>query len=47
MEIKSKDTLIEPDTNGQYKIVAQDSTLPVAIFYGSYDQCLKWQKDNK
>lgn len=41
-------TIIEPDgTNGQHKVMAQDSTVGVPVFYGTYTECLQWQKENQ
>ena len=45
-------TLIEPIYDGkqttvkEYKVVGQDSSFPNPLFYGSYNECLKWQQDN-
>lgn len=47
-------TIIEPvyDTQAQsscvdgYKVVGQDNSLPVDLYYGTYAQCLQWQNEN-
>jgi hypothetical protein len=45
-------TIVEPTgkllENGEeeYRVVAQDSSLPVPIHYGSKEDCEKWKKEN-
>ena len=46
-------TLIEPIYNGNggtavkdYRVVGQDNSLPYPLFYGTYNECSKWQKEN-
>lgn len=46
-------TLIEPIYNGNYgtvvkdyRVVGQDSSFPHPLFYGTYDECIKWQSQN-
>lgn len=38
-------TLIEPYEN-EYRVVGQDSCSPLPLFYGSYDECVKWKQNN-
>lgn len=46
-------TLIEPiyNSNGgtvvkDYRVVGQDGSFPHHLFYGTYDECVKWQSEN-
>jgi hypothetical protein len=42
-------TLIEPmfeNNIKDYKVVGQDNSLPYALFYGTYDECVKWRYEN-
>ena len=46
-------TLIEPiynDNGGtavkDYRVVGQDSSFPHPLFYGTYDECIRWQSQN-
>lgn len=38
-------TIIEP-FNVQYRVVGQDGSLPVPLFYGTYAECVKWRSEN-
>lgn len=38
---KKENTLIET-YDGEYRVVGQDNSLPVPLFYGSLDDCIKW-----
>ena len=51
--IPINNTLIEAIYNGNggtavkdYKVVAQDSCFPVILFYGTYEECIKWRLEN-
>ena len=46
-------TLIEPIYNGNggtsvkdYRVVGQDGSFPYPLFYGTYDECVRWQSEN-
>lgn len=38
-------TIIEP-YNDEYRVVGQDCSLPVPLFYGSYIECINWRNKN-
>lgn len=38
-------TIIEP-FYFQYRVVGQDGSLPVPLFYGTYAECVKWRSEN-
>ena len=44
-------TTIEPVYDGeqtavkQYKVIAQDSSFPYTLFYGTYEECVEFEKD--
>lgn len=46
-------TLIEPVYNGNggsdikdYRVVGQDGSFPNSLFYGTFDECVKWRLEN-
>ena len=39
-------TLIEPDPQGDHRVVGQDGSLPLPLFLGTKEECEKWQKEN-
>ena len=46
-------TLIEPIYNGNggtvvkdYRVVGQDGSFPNPLFYGTYNECVKWRSEN-
>ncbi len=40
-------SIIEPDTTGEsYRVVGQDGPPPVPLYWGTKDECKKWQEEN-
>jgi len=38
-------TIIEP-FNVQYRVVGQDGSVPLPLFYGTEAECIKWRSEN-
>lgn len=39
-------TLVEPDPNGDHRVVGQDGSLPLPLYWGTKEECEQWQKEN-
>lgn len=39
-------TIVEPDPERDHRVVGQDGPIPVPLHWGTYDECVQWQKEN-
>ena len=39
-------TIIEPDPQGDHRVVGQNGPVPLPLFWGAKDECEAWQEEN-